>query len=147
MIHLEYIVEEAGWAVGTIGNGENVVSFDVSYLHDSLKELAESAIEIQEKETKSVIFMAEPGESKLVLSKKEDRKINFELRWYADWASWNIISEDDYEIVLEGKTTIPKYVNQVRKVLAKIMDEIGPIEYRKKWQEHDFPMDEYQSLK
>ena len=147
MIHLEYLVEEAGWAVGTIGNGEDVVTFDISYLHDSLKELAESAIEIQKKETKSVIFMAEPGESKLVLDRKENGKIIFELRWYEDWASWNVISEDDYEIVIKGETTITKYINQVRKVLGKIMDEMGPLEYRKKWIKHDFPVDEYEVLK
>lgn len=147
MILIDYEVEDAGWATGRIGNGINVVEFDVSYLHDSLKELAQSAIGIKEKEMKSVIFMAEPGENKLIISKEENGKIMYELRWYKDWASWGLIDENDYETVLKGATTAAKYLNQVRSILIKIMDEIGHLEYRKKWKEHDFPMEEYEILK
>ena len=57
------------------------------------------------------------------------------------------MSEDDYKLVLKGETTIAKYVNQVRSVLEKIMTEIGAEEYKKKWIEHNFPIEEYLELK
>lgn len=50
MIQVEYKIDGAGWAIGKIGNGEKLTKFAVSYLHDSLRELAESAIEIREKD-------------------------------------------------------------------------------------------------
>ena len=147
MIQIEYKLENAGWAVGRIGNGEKYIEFDITYLNDSLKELAESAIGIKEKATKSVTFMNEPGEHKFILNKIEENKIGYELRWYSDWLSWNLVSEDDYKLVLKGETTIAKYVNQVRSVLENIMTEIGAEEYKKRWIKHNFPLEEYLKLK
>jgi len=147
MIQIKYKIDGAGWAIGKIGNGTKKTKFSISYLHDSLKELAESAIEIQEKDFKSVVFMDEPGEHVLILNKKDETKIEYELRWYEDWWSWNLIDENNFKLVFKGQTTVPKYVNQVRNVLNGIMTELGPKEYRKKWVEHDFPIAEYEKLK
>ncbi len=147
MIQIEYKIDGAGWAVGKIGNGIKKTKFSISYLHDSLKELGESAIEIREKDFKSVVFMDEPGEHVLILNKKDDIKIEYELRWYEDWWSWNLIDENNFKLIFKGETTVPKYVNQVRNVLDGIMTELGPEEYRKKWVEHDFPIAEYEKLK
>lgn len=147
MIQIEYKINGAGWAIGKIGNGQKLAEFSVSYLRDSLKELAESAIEIRAKEHKSVVFMDEPGEHVLILNRKENNLIHYELRWYQDWWSWNLIDESNYQLILEGQTTVPKYVNQVRNVLNRIMSELGPKEYRKQWMEHDFPLAEFEKLK
>lgn len=147
MISLKYKLENAGWAMVTIGNGTTHERLGVSYLHDSLKELAVSAIRIRDKTELSVIFMEEPGEMHLLLTRARDTKLNFELRWFKDWASWNMISQDDYEIILTGETTVTSYINQVRSVLTKIYDEIGLELYKKKWIEHEFPITEYEKLK
>lgn len=147
MISIKYELENAGWATVTIGNGTSQERFGVSYLHDSLKELAVSAIKIKDKTDQSVIFMEEPGEIQLLLKRSEETKLNFELRWYKDWASWNMISENDYEVIMTGETTIPTYTNQVRSVLMKIYNEIGPKLYKDKWIEHEFPITEYEELK
>lgn len=129
------------------GNGEKENKFAVSYLNDSLKELAESAIEIREKDFKSVVFMDEPGEHVLILNRKDGNLIDYELRWYKDWWSWNLVEENNFEFLFKGQTTVTKYVNQVRNVLNGIMTELGPERYRKKWIEHDFPVAEYEKLK
>lgn len=146
MISIEYILKNAGWATVKIGNGTTHKKFDVSYLHDSLKELGISAIKIRNNPEQSVIFMEEPGEIKLVIKRSQEVKLNFELRWYKDWASWNIISEDDYEVIMTGETTVASYINQVRSALMKIYDEIGPEKYKEKWIEHEFPIAEYEKL-
>lgn len=147
MIQIEYKVKRAGWANGKIGNGEKTTEFVVSYLHDSLKALAESAIKIYEKEAISIVFMDEPGEHILVLYRKDEKVLDYELRWYKDWWSWNLIEEDNFELIFSGQTTIARYVNQVRNVLIEIMNELGVEEYKKKWIEHDFPLAEYEKLK
>ena len=147
MIEIEYKVENAGWATTYIGNGEKTEKFAVSYLRDSLKELANSAIEIREKDYKSVTFMDEPGEHVLILNRRGEKIIDYELRWYKDWLSWNLVDENDFELVLKGQTTLPKYINQIRKVLNEIMTELGLKKYKEKWIEHDFPMEEYGKIK
>lgn len=58
-----------------------------------------------------------------------------------------LIDEEKYEIKMSGKTTFPKYINEVRKNLIKIYDEFGTKKYKKKWVQHEFPLDEYEKLK
>lgn len=48
MISIDYELEDAGWAVAKIGNGLSERTIIVSYLHDTLKQLGESAIYIKE---------------------------------------------------------------------------------------------------
>lgn len=115
MLSLSYILKNAGWAVLEISDGDKTLSFDISYLHDSLKNLAESAIDLKTKSEKSVVFMDEPGEHWLVLKRDGNNTIKYELRWCEDWANWNLINEGKYLIKLKGVTTLPKYINEVRK--------------------------------
>lgn len=143
---LKYIVHIGGWAVLEIGDIEKAVTLNISYFHDSLKELAQSAIVLRTKDETSVIFMDEPGEHKLIL-KKNGTSIFYELRWYKGWASWNLSSEDNFETLLSGTTTLPKYINLVRENLFRIRNEGGLEGYKKKWSKHDFPLHEYELLK
>ncbi len=147
MLSLNYILKNAGWAVFEISNGQETLSFDISYLHDSLKNLAESAIDLKTKSEKSVVFMDEPGEHWLVLKRGDNYTFNYELRWYEDWANWNLINIEKYAIVLKGVTTLPKYINEIRKILIQIFEEFGPEQYKQMWVEHDFPIEEYEKLK
>lgn len=146
MIRIDYSDIESGWARVHIENEFENTHCAVSYLHDSLKNLALSAINIQTKKYQSVIFMDEPGEYKLVLERNDDKNIIYELRWFKEWASWNEISDDDYEVIMKGETTIISYVNQIRNILVKIFNEIGPEIYQEKWIEHKFPIEEYNRL-
>ena len=76
MLQLNYILEDAGWAILEISKGEELLKLNISYLHDSLKNLAESAIELETKNEKTVIFMDEPGEHWLILKKIRIMKLN-----------------------------------------------------------------------
>ena len=140
------MVHSGCWAVFEIGDMEKAVTLNISFFHDSLKELAQSAIVLRFKDETSVIFMDEPGEHKLIL-KKNGKHIIYELRWFKDWASWNLLSEDNYETVLSGTTTLSKYINLVRENLIRIRNEEGLEGYKKKWSKHDFPLIEYELLK
>lgn len=147
MISINYILNNAGWATVEISNGTEEIKLCASYLHDSLKNLAETAIGLKTKNEEAVIFMDEPGEYWLILKKKENNLLEYELRWYKDWASWNLIHEEKYEVILRGETTVPKYINEVRKNLMQILEEFGTEGYKQRWGEHEFPLNEYEKLK
>lgn len=68
--------------------------------------------------------MDEPGKYKLIL-KRNGKNIIYELRWYKDWASWNLLSEDNFETVLSGTTTLSKYINLVRENLIRMRNKEG----------------------
>lgn len=142
-MEIDYKLENAGWAIVKISEGYREVVLSPSYLHDSLKNLAESALQLKTKNEQTVIFMDEPGEHWLVLKKRNNNEIEYQLRWYDHWASQNMVAEDDYEIILSVTTTLAKYINQVRKNLINIYEEFGPKLYKEKWIMHNFPMYEY----
>ncbi len=146
MFGIEYKLEEHGWAVVMITDG--VVSYDspVSYLHDSLRDLAQLAIDLKNGMSKTkAVFMDEPGELQLVVSVKEDVAF-YEARWFNDWYSWNISSKHDYKVVLSGECSPSRIVQQVSSMLWNIHQNIGPKKYKKLWVEHEFPLKQFKEL-
>lgn len=52
--NLKYTVHNGGWAAFEIGDIEKAVTLNISFFHDSLKELAQSAIDPR---TKNRLFL------------------------------------------------------------------------------------------
>lgn len=145
-LSISYIVEDAGWAEIIISDGDEKIVHDVSYLHDSLRDLAELAIDMRSGASiAKAIFMDEPGELQLIVS-KDQNQIDFEARWFKDWESWGLSSSSNYEVLLKGQTTVECVISQVTKVLTEIHESIGPQKYKKIWVEHEFPMEQYRKL-
>lgn len=147
VLFIEYNVIGSGWATVRIGNNETSIEISVSYLNDSLKELAKSAIAIKKCVFEKVVFMDEPGEHILLLNRKNDTRMEYELRWYSEYDSWSLINEDNFTLELKGEITMVKYVNQVRNILIDILREMNLEEYKERWINHQFPIDEYIFLK
>lgn len=149
-IEFKYELEEAGWANAIIFDNsqkENYLAMTVSYLFDSLKNLVESVIELLESQKdKTVIFMSEPGEHQMLLS-ISDENLNIEIRWYDDWASWNMYPKDQYEIVFKGTTSLKYFAENILDCLEKIYLTYGLSGYKENWIEHDFPYNQYRKLK
>ena len=146
MFFIEYELHNAGWAFGKIGNSEKEIKFVVSYLNDSLLELAQSAIDIKTMSSKRVVFMDEPGEYILILNRIGSRLV-YELRWYNDWFSWGMYPEDKFILELSGETTVSKYINQIRNILLKITENHTEADYKKLWIANDFPTKQFNILK
>ncbi|MFP3976837.1 hypothetical protein [Marinobacter sp. KMM 10035] len=71
-LSISYIVEDAGWAKIAISDGDGEIARDVSCLHDSLRDLAELAIDMSSgARAAKATFMNEPGELQLVLAAHE----------------------------------------------------------------------------
>ncbi len=147
MFYIEYNVIESGWAIVRIGNNETSIKMSVSYLNVSLKELAKSAIDLKKSTFEEIVFMDEPGEHILLLNRKNDTRIEYELRWYSEYDSWSSINEDNFTLELKGEMTMVKYENQVRNILMGILSEMNLEEYKERWINHQFPIDEYNFLK
>jgi len=143
---IQYKIENHGWATICVQNGKQKFESSVSYLHDSLNDLAQMAIDLKNGATKAQsLFMDEPGELLIVVTIKNGEAL-CEARLYRDWASWGIVQDTDFKVVLSGTNTIDAIVTQISDVLSQIHDDIGVEEYRKRWIEHDFPAEKYKLL-
>lgn len=144
-MNITYELSEAGWATATISDNKRNVSIEVSYLHDSLKQLIDAAINLKKgTKAESVVFMDEPGEYHLVLN--DDDK-SFSLRQYNDWASWDMYPIDDFKEILKGKLETDVFIKQVLELSDKIFIKYGLDGYKENWVEHEFPYNQYMKLK
>ncbi|WP_299977787.1 hypothetical protein [uncultured Pseudoteredinibacter sp.] len=143
---IEYKLEDHGWATVVLTDDAEKYKSPVSYLHDSLAELAQMAIDLKNglPEAK-VVFMNEPGELQLVVIVK-DQIANYEGRWFNDWASWNMHPESEYKVVVHGSCSVARIIQQITSVLWDIHKNIGVEEYKDRWVEHEFPIKKFEVL-
>ena len=147
-IKFQYNLEDAGWANAIISEGNDSATVIVSYLHDSLGELT-GAVNLLLKggQESRTIFMDEPGEHLMSLINPKEDELEVELRWFDDWASWDMQSKKDYEVVFKRTVSLLEFANQVCDNLDHIYINEGTDGYKEKWIEHDFPLDAYLKLK
>jgi hypothetical protein len=146
-MRFDYKLDGAGWATATLGNDSREVVMTVSYLHDSLGQLARAVLELADGQPEaSVVFMDEPGEHQLVLTQSIRGRISVEVRWFRDWASWSMHPSDEYEIVYEDSVSLQDLRTEVGASLGWILQRLGTKGYRKKWIEHEFPVDDYRKI-
>jgi hypothetical protein len=118
----------------------------VSYLHDSLRELAASIVRLRAGESEAkIIFIAEPGEHHLIL-KRVGENVNLEVIWFDDWASWKLTPATEPMSVLAATVPLAEFHYAVTNALAGLLDAFGLEGYKKKWIEHEFPLNEYKRL-
>ena len=145
-MEMVYRLDDAGWAGMTITTPEQSVFMIASYLHDSLKQLAEASLHLTRGIMRTVIsFVDEPGEHQLILEKGEADLLRVEIRWFKDWASWNYVSVK-YDVVAQFTTSFTEFGVSVLNNLETLLLEHGEAGYKEKWR-HDFPIAEYERLK
>jgi len=143
---LKYDLDDAGWATITLANSSESISRPVSYLHDSLLDLVQMAIDLKGGKKKCVaIFMDEPGEYQLVIEVLESN-VSYEFRQYQDWESWGMWSKDDFTLLLNGQTKIEYCVAQIVGIASNIYKNFGPAKYKEIWVEHEFPSEQFHRL-
>ncbi|MCC9658794.1 hypothetical protein [Rhodopirellula halodulae] len=146
---LAYELHEHGWATATLCNDDVSVDMTVSYLHDTLRELANAAYHVSRGTAdRMVVFMDEPGEHQLKIMRLDDSNCSYSIDWYDDWHSWGMKSVGDGypKRITEGVVSARRFMQQVHTVLWTLFDTFGIDGYKSRWCEHDFPEAEMKRL-
>jgi hypothetical protein len=145
---VNYNLDNHGWAELHMCFGRERVSMTVSYLHDTFAELITAAnLLLKGAPDAKVIAMDEPGEQLIHLHSNDALNLSIEVRWFKDWASWNMITEKEFEVVFQCRETILNFSTEVFNNATRILEKHGVEGYKEKWIENDFPIDEYKRLK
>ena len=146
-MRFNYELRKSGWAVARISDDEREVVITVSYLHDSLTQLAQGILDlIAGKPEVTIIFMDEPGEHHIVFWQQHDKKVKVEVRWFKEWSSLTMGSSDRYKVVMKVSVPFHRIYKSVMSALDGIFVEYGMKGYKENWVAHDFPILEYQEL-
>ena len=142
MLRLSSILHEHGWATASISDGDATVETDVSYLSDALGDLARAARGILRgmPET-SFSFQQEPGEHRFVVSRQDDG-VRVNVYRFADTFS----RAGTCEPVMVAKCSMREFATECINCLRRVLDEHGEAGYRQRWQNADFPLQEYRDL-
>jgi hypothetical protein len=141
-----YVLSGTGWATFSFHAEAGPMAFAVSYLHDSLGDLARMGVElVKGAQSATAIFMDEPGEVQLMVTGDKD-DLSFELRTYSDWASWEMTAIDNYKLLDRGVIRRVDLVRNIHAILERIYVDLGLTKYRELWVEHDFPLRAYEQL-
>lgn len=145
--YFAYELHQAGWATARIRHGDNSVDMPVSYLHDSLRELAIAVYWVaQGPTTERVVFMAEPGEHQLTLTRIDGADCCYFIELFNDWDRWGIRWLSASNPICNGVVPVRRLVQQVYSVLWALYAEFGETGYKARWGQHDFPLAEMQRL-
>jgi hypothetical protein len=137
-MRFEYKLKKAGWATATLVCSGQTVEMTVSYLHDSLKNLLTAVIALRNGAIEaSVIFMDEPGEHRLTLTRIGDSDVHIAIDSFSDWKSWGLASHAP-ERLLECTTAFADLRDQVLSATRALLAEVGEAEYKARWIEHNF---------
>ena len=150
---IEYFLDNHGWADVRFSDGKTHCESSASYLHDSLDQLADMALDLKHGvDAAFAVFVNEPGETQFVVNITNNEAF-YELRQLDDWQSWGKQElnwekqpHENYRVLLKGNCSPHTIVSQIHNQLRRIHDEIGVVEYKKRWQEHEFPLEKYQLL-
>ena len=143
---LTYSIDGAGWATATVSASTGSVKMTASYVHDTLRNLANTVLALDAGQSEGVVvFMDEPGEHHMHLERFGD-EVRVRVSWYEGWASWNLYPLDAFETVLTATVSFVELRRATVTVLADVLAKLGIEGYREQWTEHDFPLAEYERL-
>jgi hypothetical protein len=147
-INIKYNLGNHGWANVKLAKGLKNVTMTVSYLHDTLADfICAVNLLLKGAPEAKVLLMDEPGEHLIYLQSVDGVNLTIEVRWFKDWASWDLITEKEYEVVFRAEDTVLNFATQVFTSAEHLLRQYGADRYKERWMEHDFPMNEYKRLK
>jgi hypothetical protein len=142
MLQLSYILHEHGWATVVVGNGDNSIETEVSYLSDALGDLARAARGILRGLSEATVrLQQEPGEHRVLLT-HDGNRVRAEVYRFDDTFSRSTRGKP----LLTAECTLRELATACINCLRHVLDEHGEAGYRLRWKNHEFPMREYRAL-
>ena len=143
-LKLHYEVSNGGWATLGMHHPRGNAVIDVSYLHDSLLDLAKAAIaSITTEELAEVIFVEEPGHVVMEVGPVTGSELPLTVIRYEDWPEREA---NQAEVVLKARIQRDNFVREVAHLLEDIQQKLGEPEYSRRWKLAPFPSEVAQRL-
>lgn len=150
----EYNLTGTGWAEVIFTNDNNTVSFEASYLNDPLAELFEGLLNLKfgKTENEKVVFVGEPGEHSLILTKQQNEILKVEIYWNQDWEELYVgHKKPNYqykkELIYSDTDTIQNFISKICDGIDNLLKRLTLSEYKRLWSQYDFSIKIYNKIR
>ena len=148
--NFEYNLTGTGWAEVIFTNDKKTVSFVASYLNDPLAELFEGLIKLKlgKTENEKIVFVEEPGEHSLILTKQQNGILKVEIYWNEEWEELYLGHKNpDYQykkqLIYSDTDTIQNFISKICEGTDNLLKRLTLSEYKRLWSQYDFPIEIY----
>lgn len=146
-----YRLTGTGWADVTFSNENQTITFEASYLNDPLSDLYDSLLRLIQNESNSelILFVEEPGEHSLLLTKTENGNLQIEIYWNQEWEEFYPDTEKQdikKELVYSDIDTLDNLTSSIIKGTKNLLAAVGLEEYKDQWHLYEFPLKSFQAL-
>ena len=141
-----YQLDGAGWATATIADDGRHRDMTVSYLSDSLYDMAQAAICLLEgADSVRFSFDDEPGEHRCIVTRSSDTDAQIRVLWFDEL--WSNLPDERGSEVFTSVCTIARFSGEVLSCLQRLLADHGVDGYKKLWVGHDFPSEKFERLR
>ena len=133
-----------GWAESTVRDGDTILELETSYICDPLGDLARVVIDLHRSPgwERFCSWETEPGEFRWLLNAAGEG-VNVKILWFR--SCYPRLTNERGELVFESTASYRRIATQVCGQMKRVLNECGPIGYRKSWK-RDFPERELKAL-
>lgn len=100
-----------------------------------------------ESQSEQIVFMGEPGEHVLVLTKLAADDIELLIFQHDGWSDSDVFTIAEKRIVFRDRTTLINVAKSVQNTADHLLSEYGVEGYKEQWHRYDFPFTQFNELK
>lgn len=144
VVEFAYALTGTGWSAGRLAVGSAWAELSASYLRDALGDLLRATLAIAAGDGEArCSWEEEPGEYRWILNRAGDALSVTVLEFH------DIYDEQPDEAgkaVIDATCTVAGFIGAIAGGAQRLLDELGPDEYLKRWVDDPFPTEELAEL-
>ena len=146
-----YWLTGRGWAEAFFSSDRENIRFELSYLSDPLMDLFEALVKLikGQSDREKVVFLDEPGQQILIISKQKGDMISVEIFWSDTYDEighqYNVPNK--IEILYTDTDTLKNFASVVSTGIDSLLGRHTLADYKEKWHTAAFPTESYDNLK
>jgi hypothetical protein len=149
--HFNYWLTGTGWAEVFFTSDNQNIRFEFSYLSDPITDLFDGLYRMSNNQSDAlkILFVEEPGEHSLIISKVDNEKIKIEIFWSDEWEGISNTNQTQTkkELVYFDTDTLKNFTLVICNGIDSLLGRHSLTDYKEKWSLFEFPMEKYKLLK
>ena len=137
-IEVSYYLTGTGWADCDVRSGEERAHLSASYLSDALNDLVAAVVSLLRGNSEATaVFEEEPGRFTWRLERLSPERVRVCI--------YSLLTEEESQagpdgaLIFDAECDARAFGMAVKMELERLWRELGPVGYKEKWVEHDFP--------